>query len=334
MWLQPTIGRSIALWIALLHIGTPTVYARDVGDRLYPIIEITDRQLEAFDLTDGSLEEWKTYLSASVLNRLDFEDFGYLYGSAKRLESSLPDPNDLDFQFWLGWNQSTKRLYVAAERFDNVHLNAYEGRNENWYESGELDPIWAYDSLELLVDGDHSGGEYGFHPDCCATEEEWKQVQNSQAQQYYVLDQSPKGQLIKYSGVGLWVNRPPYAAAGGAISPSPLLRRVDRWVGETHRIVTEFYVTAFDSLVWDSPEASKVSPLFPNKIIGFSLSVSDFDTAPYDYHGFHRLYVGSSATWHNADYFVDGLLVEAPATVVESWSWGRIKAAFGFADGE
>ena len=324
MWLQPTIGRSIALWIALLHIGTPTVYAHDVGDRLYPIIEITDRQLEAFDLTDGSLEEWKTYLSASVLNRLDFEDLGYLYGSAKRLESSLPDPNDLDFQFWLGWNQSTNRLYVAAERFDNVHLNAYEGRNENWYESGELDPIWAYDSLELLVDGDHSGGEYGFHPDCCATEEEWKQVQNSQAQQYFIIDQSPNGQLIEYYGVGPWVTKPPYAAAGGAL-----------WVGETHRIVTEFYVTAFDSLVWDSPEASKVSPLFPNKVIGFSLSVPDFDTAPgyYHYHGFHSLNAGS-VTWHNADYFVDGLLVEAPATVVESWSWGRIKAASGFEDGE
>ena len=324
MWLKSTIGRSIVLWIALLlYIGTSTVYAQDTGDRLYPIIEITDRQLEAFDLTDGSIEEWKTYLSASVLNRLDFEDLSYLYGSAKRLDSSLPDPNDLEFQFWLGWNQATNRLYVAAERTDDVYVNAYEG--VNWYEGAEIDRIWNHDLIEFLVDGDHSGGEYGFLRDCCATEEEWKQVQNSQAQQYFVIDQSPNGQLIEYYGVGSWVTKPPYAAAGGAM-----------WVGEPHRIVTEFYVTAFDSLAWDSPKASKVSPLFANKVIGFSLAVPDFDTAPgyYDHHGFHSLHAGSSATWRNADYFVDGLLVEAPETVVESWSWGRIKAAFGFENGE
>jgi len=204
------------------------------------------------------------------------------------------------------------------------------------YEGGEIDPIWAYDSVEFLVDGDHSGGEYGFHPDCCATQEEWQQVQNSQAQQYYVINQSPRDPLVKYAGVGLWVNRPPYADVGGM--REFVSRRVDKWVGQQHRIVTEFYVTPFDSLAWDSPQASKVSPLFANKVIGFSLAVADLDT-PIGYndgHGFHSLYTGSSATWRNADYFVDGLLVEAPApaTVVEGWSWGRIKAAFGFEDGE
>ena len=41
--------------------------------------------------------------------------------------------------------------------------------------------------------------------------------------------------------------------------------------------VTEFYVTPFDRLIWNSPEESVVSTLSRGTLIGFILSIADFD---------------------------------------------------------
>ena len=92
--------------------------------------------------------------------------------------------------------------------------------------------------------------------------------------------------------------------------------------------VLEFYVTPFDDLIETSPDSSRISPLYPGKIIGFQISVPDFDTAPSDYRAFHIL-SGQAATWKAAERFVDGRLVAAgqrTPTVARSDSWGRIKA--------
>ena len=42
--------------------------------------------------------------------------------------------------------------------------------------------------------------------------------------------------------------------------------------------VIEFYVTPFDLLIWDDPEASMVSSLEAGKVIGLSITVPDSDT--------------------------------------------------------
>ena len=267
-------------WTALLYLGLHMVHAHDMNE-LYLIPEITDHQMEAIDLTDGSVEDWRTWLGPPVLYRSDFHDLHGVDG--------LHDPNDLDFQFWMGWNRSTNRLYVACERFDDVYVNEYQGPDPAvWPDFRWQHRIWPHDSIQFLVDGDHSGGLFlsPLGPDASEEEkEEWYPVQNIQAQAYYVIDEGPREPLIQCFTPGLWVTAAPYGEAGGG--REWIFRHVyegpqRQWARETHRIVYEFAVTPFDSLAWDNPEASKVSPLFAGKVIGFNLEVQDYDKAPGD----------------------------------------------------
>ena len=94
--------------------------------------------------------------------------------------------------------------------------------------------------------------------------------------------------------------------------------------------VAEFYVTPFDELVWDDPEASVPSSLYPGEIIGLELSVPDYDTVPGELDAFHRLTGASGATWRYAERFADARLLpyEEPDTATGESTWGRLKAAF------
>ena len=80
-------------------------------------------------------------------------------------------------------------------------------------------------------------------------------------------------------------------------------------------------------MIWNAPGDSKVSDLSDGKVIGFQISVPDFDVAPSEYRAFHTL-TGQAATWRYAERFADGRLVGAGGgTAVEADSWGRIKAS-------
>ena len=84
------------------------------------------------------------------------------------------------------------------------------------------------------------------------------------------IGDTPDGRHVGYLGKGTeWVTALPYADGGGGSTGD----------GPTTTI-TEFFVTPFDDLIWNSQEASVPSPLFDGKIIGFSITVPDFDTAP------------------------------------------------------
>ena len=124
---------------------------------------------------------------------------------------------------------------------------------------------------------------------------------------------------------------PPYADGGGRV------------LGEHPTIsVTEFYVTPFDRFVWNSPEESLVSELYPGKIIGFAIGVVDNDlTEGFPLDSIHYLRTeelsedcgGWSLYPHCSDGFSLGLLLgpggEIPdISAVESITWGRIKAQF------
>ena len=128
-----------------------------------------------------------------------------------------------------------------------------------------------------------------------------------------------------------WFLYPPYAAGGGGS------------VGENPTIsVTEFYVTPFDRFVYNSPEESVVSDLYPGKTIGFAIEVYDFEPER-KVETIHYLRAGEwgecqppgESKWHamtSSDCFAVGLLLgpggELPESAVESVTWGRIKARF------
>ena len=255
------------------------------------------------DITDISVADWEDVVGDPSLVATDF------YADPTVGEGAQYDPADMDYRIWLGWNGSSSTMHMAMERVDDVYINEYAG--------GDLGQLWRHDAIEFMLDGDHTGGDYTGSADENWTEEEKKFNNNRTAQQYVAIADTPDGRHVGYQGAGAeWVNALPYAdGGGGSVGEGPTTS------------IFEFYVTPFDDLIWNSPDDSKATNLVDGGIIGFQISVPDFDIEPSNYRAFHTL-TGQAATWRYAERFADGRLVGAGGgTAVESDSWGRIKAS-------
>ena len=222
------------------------------------------------------------------------------------------DPADLDYRIWSAWNSSSQTIWFAMERLDNVYFGReYDGSSP-----------WNYEAIEVMLDGDHTGGDYTGSANPDWTAEEQKLNNNRHAQQYIAVADDPSGRHVFYLGAGAeWVNDLPYADGGGTSVGD----------GPTSSII-EFFCTPFDDLIWNSPDDSKASELFDGKIIGYQISCPDTDKDVGQDRAFHTL-SGQAATWRYAERFVDARLVglggDGGGTAVEENSWGRIKASLG-----
>lgn len=304
------MSRWSVVLVALLTIS-PSAHAH-VGDRLFMFFELTDEDLAQIDLHDGSAEDWREVIGEPSLRAVDFF-INPLAGDAPDY-----DPADLDFQIWLGWHQATGRIYVAMESVDNVYINEYKenlgSQADNWSLPNSSD------SMVFMLDGDHSGGEYDLAFDDFENREDWRQAHHAQAQAYGAIARTSGSRYVDLLPFLGWFSLPPYAEGGGGV------------VGEAPTIsVIEFYLTAFDNLIKESQTEAVVSTLLPGKVIGFSIHIGDFDRPKVVHAGYLLPPLGRSIV--TADLFADGLLVgkgQAPEiSVVESDSWGRIKASFG-----
>jgi hypothetical protein len=287
-----------------LVIGLAGGASAHIGDTIYLLFEIPDADIADIDLRDVSIEDWEDVVGDPSLLATDF------FADPTVGEGAQYDPADLDYRIWLGWNETGGTLWMGMERVDDVYINEYAG--------GELGQLWRHDAIEFMLDGDHTGGDYTGSADENWTDEEKKLNNNRTAQQYVAIGDAPDGRHVGYLGAGAdWVNALPYAdGAGGSIGEGPTTT------------IMEFYVTPFDDLIWNSPDDSQATELVTGRIIGFQISVPDFDTAPSEYKAFHTL-TGQAATWRYAERFADGRLVGGGgATAVENDSWGRIKASF------
>lgn len=308
---------SIASWgIALLALSQAAV-AHVGGGQPFPIFELSTDELP--DIHDGSLDDWEEVLPSFSLNQEVFAPLNVNDGAGI-------DTADLAYRVFLAWHSAGNHLYVAIERVDDVYVNTYEG--------GDLANVWQHDSIEFMVDGDHSGGKYnryleddGFGP------EEAKLLSGLQAQQYFAIAESPDGNTLGYGGAATWAVDPPFSDAGGFTDNQD----------SPNTSVIEMFVTPWDELDWHGPERSRRTELFAGKILGFQVSIPDFDAGCYScvepntFHGYHTL-SAQPITWREADNFVDGELIacntgdcgssSTPITAVENNSWGRIKASF------
>ena len=292
---------------AAFVFGMTSAASAHIGGLVFPLFEIPTGDLP--DLHDGTLEDWEDVLPGTSLDHNDFAPLNVSDGAGI-------NPEDLAYRAFMAWHSASQTLLMAIERVDDVYVNTYEG--------GDLTGLWRFDSIEFMVDGDHTGGAYNAFSADEYTEDERKLLTNFQAQQYVAIAESPDGRTLGYQGSGQgWVTLPPWADAGGFAS------------GESpNTSVIELQVTAWDELNWQGPELSRRSNLVAGGIIGFQISVPDFDTEAGAYHGFHTL-SGQPNTWRLAENFVDGELVgcdigdcgSAPTpTAVAEYSWGRIKA--------
>ncbi len=291
------------------------------SERLYPFVELTDADLAQIDVTDGSIDEWVELLGEPTLTALDFQ-----------AHPRAPyDPADMDYRVWLAWHGATQRLYVAVERSDDIYINTYEEGDaaEGGDASFPCISMLVHDSSVVFdVDGDASGGRYSFSSNEIKDRDEHRLLNYQHAQTYIVLGDISGSDphvclgLQSLHGDEDWFELPPYAEGGGAsFGAQPTLS------------VTEFYVTPFDRLIWNSPAESVVSALSPGTLIGFILSMRDYDVEGERWKGHH--FISGQDEWpalFNADGFARGLLVgpggELPDSAVESLTWGRIKTTF------
>ena len=248
---------------------------------IYPIAELSDADVATIAF-DGDLADWQSLGVPLIIG-------GDLISDPNVGDGAPYNAADLDYNIWLGWHPASGRIYAAVERIDDVYINDYPG--------GDLGELWRYDSIEFRIDGDHSGGDYSGSVDPNWTDDEQLLNDNRTAQQYGAIADAPDGRHIGYQGAGDWPNLPPYADAGGASAGS----------GPTIS-VAEFYVTPFDNLIWYDADESAPSHLYPDKIIGFDITLPDFDTEPGTYHAYHTL-SGQASTWRYADRFADARLI-------------------------
>lgn len=299
--------RSLFGVLALaLILGLATGASAHIGETIYLMFEIPDADVADIDLKDGSVDDWLDVVGDPTVVATDFiADPGVGDGAPY-------DPADMDYQIWFGWNETTSTLWGAMERTDDVYINEYAG--------GNVGELWKWDScIEFMLDGDHTGGPYAGAGNCEGCDEEQMNLfNNSQAQQFTAIGEAPDGKTVGYQGMAQeWFLELPYTDGGGsATGTAPVLS------------VTEFMVTPMDRLLYNDPEGSQASRMETNRIIGFQISVPDWDVAG-TYHAFHTL-TGQAATWQYAERFADGRLVggSGNGTAVEENSWGRIKASF------
>ena len=306
--MQQPIWPKLALSLA----GFLSVADAQPADRIYPIVELTDRDVAEIDVTDGSVEDWESIVGEPTLTPLDFpEPFFSSY-----------DPSDMDFRIWLGWHDATDRIFFAMERVDDVYVNEFDREDEFLRIM-----IFHDSSVSFAVDGDHSGGPvFPEEPSEDLLQDVW------QAQVFHALGEVfDGGSQIRLTPHSIhlsadWFGQPPFAQGGGAVvGGSPVFS------------VTEFYVTPFDRFEpTGDPEDSDVSDLFGGKIIGFNLEVFDVDDQP-GVETVHQLSAPPSNEWTSllrmsADDFADGVLMtpdglSSDDSAVNSDSWARIKAA-------
>ena len=295
------------LAILLLALSMTVVFCGLVSAQIYPIYEISTDDLP--DLADNTLADWEDVLPGTSLTHDDFAPLAVADGAGI-------DPADLAYRTFMAWHSATQTIWICLERVDDVYVNTYEG--------GDPQNMWRHDIIEFMVDGDHSGGSYnGFSVDEYG-EEQAKLLTGFQAQQYTLIPESPDGINVgSNTAASGWVTNLPWADGGGfAEGEAPTTS------------VMEGYFTAWDGLNWQGPELSERSTLAEGRIIGFQLSIPDWDVVG-TYHSFHTL-SGLASTWREADNFVQGELVgcdygdcgSAPiATAVTAESWGRVKAS-------
>ena len=281
------------------------------GTRLYPFYQLTDEMLEKIDLHDGLIDEWYEVGEPSM-TLLDFKNF----------RNSTPhDPSNLDFRVWLAWHDDPDRVYAAFIIADDVYRNSHNYAEDAWMDS--------HDSIGFQIDADHAGGK-GERQWFSPTREQLMEV-HGDAQRYTAVAQTATGPILndeiwwEYRGriPKSWRIYPPYGDAGGMAA------------GENPTIsVIELYVTPFDEWGEDVGKTG-FSDLSAHQVVGFSVEVveQERDTRECGCSGFYWYPAEMEGqAWLDlyysmADLYVDGLLLPAHDTAVESMTWGRIKAS-------
>lgn len=198
---------------------------------------------------DGDDKDWAIVPDSYTIGTDELHD--------DRTTHASPDKSNLDVHVKVGWVKGLNRLYFLYEAYDNY-----------WDFS---DPGLHNDTLELVVDGDRSGGPLIPRFRLNQEQDEWEahfSMHGVQAQNYHIFTPAVGKDWALAWGCQPWIKEMPYANHAAKYS----FRQ-----GEAGKYVMEFWITPFDYASCDGPAKSVESKLEENKIIGMAWAVIDYD---------------------------------------------------------
>ena len=127
-----------------LILGLTSAASAHIGERVFLLFEMVDEDIGDIDFTDGTVEDWEDVVGEPQFIPTD------LYQDPTVGDGAQYDPADLDYRIWSGWNSANGTIWFAMERIDNVYFGReYDGSSP-----------WNYEAIEVMLDGDHNGGDY------------------------------------------------------------------------------------------------------------------------------------------------------------------------------
>ena len=102
-----------------LILGLASGASAHIGDRIYPIFELSEADLADIDLRDADITDWEDVLGDASLVPTDFiqhPDVGY---------GAPYDPADLDYRIWLGYGTAiwVRSGWVRSASTTSISMN-------------------------------------------------------------------------------------------------------------------------------------------------------------------------------------------------------------------
>jgi len=261
----------------LAALGALTVVSSAVAlDRPETTFKVFQFPADKIPRIDGNADDWAMVPDEYVIGMDQFVD-----DSGKHAK---PDPKNLDVKIRVGWVKGLNRLYFLYEAYDDYWDFALPGLHN--------------DTLEVVVDGDASGGplidkghkefwtpeEVGTAraaaDDRISVDEAHWAIHGVHAQNYHIFTPAAGKDWCMAWSSATWIKELPWANAATTYNFRP---------GQSGRLVLEFWITPFDYAGPEGPQRAVESVLAENKIIGLSFAVIDYDDVNKR---------GSSAFWN------------------------------------
>jgi hypothetical protein len=305
--------KKAAFLALVLVFGATAAFAHFPEGYTYFAVQFPDENVPT---VDGSLEEdWAPLPEAyRITTEMMYEQL-----AGMGLGGTGVDLSDFAILLMVGWNETANMLYVGAQTYDNLHMVLRP--------TGEPSLMWQQDDLEIMIDIDHSGGQFAGFADL--TPEESKRQVGAQATQFCYGYPNADGINGHCFMSATWALDPPYQELqfdfqGTNLGP-----------GTT---IYEHAIWPWLDLHWMGPDLGQTADLTEGDIVGLQFSFGDFDDPenPSQYHAFWTV-SGQDETFKRAERFSDFMLAPIDDTIdwtktgplaVEQSTWGRIKASF------
>lgn len=237
----------------LLHFFIGVLVAADPAralDRTNEIFKIFQFPADQIPRVDGDPGDWNLVPTSYTIRTMQLQD-----DNGRHLVTDASTPK---IQLKVGWVKGLNRLYFL-----------YEAEDDYW---DFALPSLHNDTLEVVVDGDLSGGPLieKFSPakPVISQWETYFTLHGTHAQNYHIFTPHAGKDWCMAWGPMQWIKALPYANAAQKFSFRP---------GERGRYTLEFWITPFDYAGAEGPVRAVESQLAENKLIGLSFALIDYD---------------------------------------------------------